>query len=97
VVDAYYFYTSVLETSTATLFALSSIIRMSRRFEYTPCRVTIARTKHPDAAAVLRKFPESEFFAREIFPEEFGPKVFEPLGFKREPLNQILMRHDLKS
>jgi hypothetical protein len=48
-------------------------------------------------AAVLRKFPESEFFAREIFPEEFGPKVFEPLGFKREPLNQILMRHDLKS
>lgn len=47
-------------------------------------------------AAVLRKFPESEFFAREIFPEEFGPKVFKPLGFKREPLNQILMRHDLK-
>jgi len=48
-------------------------------------------------AAVLKKFPESEFFAREIFPEELGPKVFELLGFVREPLNQILMRHDLQS
>jgi hypothetical protein len=37
-------------------------------------------------ASVLKKFPESEFFGREIF---------QPFGFVREPLNQILMRHDL--
>ena len=47
--------------------------------------------------AVLNKFPKSEFFAREIFPEQFGPEIFQPLGFVREPLNQILMRHDLRS
>lgn len=46
-------------------------------------------------AAVLEKFAEKEFFAREIFPEQFGPAIFEPLGFVPEPLNQILMRRDL--
>jgi GNAT superfamily N-acetyltransferase len=47
-------------------------------------------------AALIKAWPHTEFFAREIFPEEFGGKVFEPLGFAREPLNQILMRHDLQ-
>jgi ribosomal protein S18 acetylase RimI-like enzyme len=45
--------------------------------------------------AVIRQFPGNEFFAREVFPQDLGPAVFQPLGFSREPLNQILMRHDL--
>jgi|ERR1700736_567697 len=45
--------------------------------------------------AVLTKFPGTEFFAPQIFPEQFGPEIFEPLGFKREALNQFLMRRDL--
>jgi hypothetical protein len=46
-------------------------------------------------SAVLNKFPGCEFFAPPIFPEYLASQVFEPLGFVREPLNQILMRHDL--
>jgi len=46
-------------------------------------------------AAVLQKFPGSEFFAPPIFPEQFGVEIFGPLGFIREPLNQFLMRCDL--
>jgi hypothetical protein len=45
--------------------------------------------------AVLTKFPDTEFFAPQIFPDQFGPEVFEPLGFKRETLNQFLMRREL--
>jgi ribosomal protein S18 acetylase RimI-like enzyme len=45
---------------------------------------------------VLNRFPNSEFFAREVFPEKLNAEVFEPLGFAREPLNQFLMRHDLQ-
>ena len=45
--------------------------------------------------AVLAEFPNKEFFAAQVFPEPFGPSVFEPLGFSREPLNQFLMRHEL--
>jgi Acetyltransferase (GNAT) family len=48
-------------------------------------------------AAVLKQFAACEFFAREIFPEQFGPEIFQPLGFVREPLNQFLMRLDLRS
>lgn len=44
--------------------------------------------------ALSHKFPEAEFFAAHLFPEEFI-EVFEPLGFKREPLNQFLMRREL--
>jgi GNAT superfamily N-acetyltransferase len=46
-------------------------------------------------AAVIREFPNCEFFAPAIFPEEFGLQIFEPLGFSREPLNQLLMRREL--
>jgi GNAT superfamily N-acetyltransferase len=45
--------------------------------------------------AVMAKWPEDEFFAPQLFPEPIGREVFEPLGFKREPLNQFLMRKDL--
>ncbi len=45
-------------------------------------------------AAVLSKFPNREFFAPALFPERIG--IFQSLGFVREPLNQFLMRHDLR-
>ena len=44
---------------------------------------------------VMRNFPDREFFAREIFPENLGIEIFGPLGFAREPLNQVLMRRHL--
>lgn len=47
-------------------------------------------------AGLIEKFPESEFFAPPIFPEQFGTGIFEPLGFVREPFNQFLMRYDLQ-
>jgi len=46
-------------------------------------------------AAVIQQFPNREFFAPAIFPEEFGLEIFAPLGFVREPLNQLLMRREL--
>jgi ribosomal protein S18 acetylase RimI-like enzyme len=46
-------------------------------------------------AAVIRQFPNREFFAPAIFPEQFGREIFAPLGFAREPLNQLLMRREL--
>jgi GNAT superfamily N-acetyltransferase len=45
--------------------------------------------------SVIQQFPNSEFLAVAIFPEVFGNTIFEPLGFVREPLNQLLMRRDL--
>jgi hypothetical protein len=46
-------------------------------------------------AEVIQQFPNREFFAPAIFPEQFGLEIFEPLGFAREPLNQLLLRRDL--
>ena len=46
-------------------------------------------------AAVLQRFKGSEVFAPAIFPKHFDKQIFQPLGFKREPLNQFLMRRDL--
>ena len=46
-------------------------------------------------SAVLQRFKGSEFFAPAIFPERFGEKIFQSLGFKHEPLNQFLMQRDL--
>ena len=46
-------------------------------------------------AAVIQQFPNREFFAPAIFPEQFGLEIFAPLGFAREPLNQLLMRCEL--
>jgi ribosomal protein S18 acetylase RimI-like enzyme len=48
-------------------------------------------------AAVIRQFPNHEFSAPQIFPEQFGASIFEPLGFAREPLNQLLMRRELSA
>ena len=47
------------------------------------------------ASAILQHYPDREFFAPAVFPEQFGQEVFQPLGFAREPLSQFLMRYDL--
>jgi GNAT superfamily N-acetyltransferase len=46
-------------------------------------------------SAVLRAWPDREFFASPVFPERFGREIFAPLGFEEEPLRQFLMRHNL--
>ena len=46
-------------------------------------------------ASVLRKFPDREFYAPPIFPEEFAAPLFSPLGFRQEQLSQFFMRKDL--
>ena len=46
-------------------------------------------------ASVIERFRDREFFAPQIFPDGFGGEIFEPLGFTREPLNQLLMRREL--
>ena len=45
--------------------------------------------------ALLQRYPDREFFAPAVFPEQFGEEIFQPLGFVREPLSQFLMRYDL--
>ena len=47
-------------------------------------------------AGIVSRFPNREFFAPAIFPEEYGLLLFEPLGFKLEPISQFLMRRDLR-
>ena len=54
--------------------------------EWQPVRAALS--------AVMASFPETEFFAPPVWPEEFGVQVFEPLGFAREPISQFLMRRD---
>ncbi|HMJ07298.1 MAG TPA: hypothetical protein VK474_13645, partial [Chthoniobacterales bacterium] len=46
-------------------------------------------------AATMQPFPDREFFTPPVFPEEFAKEIFEPLGFKLEPLTQFLMRREL--
>ncbi len=45
-------------------------------------------------AAILALHHAREFFAPPVFPEEFGTKLFAPLGFALEPLSQFLMQRE---
>ncbi|MEO8043554.1 MAG: GNAT family N-acetyltransferase [Spartobacteria bacterium] len=45
--------------------------------------------------AVLALHRGREFFAPPVFPEDFGTKIFAPLGFVPEPISQFHMRYDL--
>jgi hypothetical protein len=72
------------EVSPVRLHALSC----SDRMDWAALRETLS--------ALFQRFPDREFFAPPVFPEEFGEKVFQPLGFTREPLSQFLMRYDLR-
>jgi GNAT superfamily N-acetyltransferase len=71
------------EVSPVRLHALSC----SDRMDWPALRGTL-RT-------LLQHYPEREFFTPPVFPERFGEEVFQPLGFAREPLSQILMRYEL--
>jgi len=46
-------------------------------------------------SALIKAYPDREFFAPAVFPEEFGREIFAPLGFRPDPLRQFLMRRDL--
>jgi len=46
-------------------------------------------------AVVLAKFPEREFYALPVFPEQFGNEIFSPLKFRQEKISQFLMRKEL--
>ena len=46
--------------------------------------------------ALLKRYPDREFFTPAVFPEKFGVEIFAPLGFAREALTQFLMRHNLQ-
>jgi GNAT superfamily N-acetyltransferase len=46
-------------------------------------------------AGVLQQFPDREFFAPPVWPEELRVAVFELLGFSREAMTQFLMRQEL--
>lgn len=59
----------------------------SAKPDWTACRRILA--------AIVSMFPKREFFAPAIFPKNFAHEIFEPLQFKREPLNQFLMQRDL--
>ena len=48
-------------------------------------------------SAVLQRHLDREFFARPLFPENFGPEIFEPLGFTKEPLTQWLMQYESRT
>ena len=74
--------------------------------EATPVRIHAAISVDPPhalvwkelrgvLAGVIARFPNREFFAPAIFPEEFGTHLFEPLGFKQEPISHFLMRREL--
>lgn len=45
--------------------------------------------------ALFGQFPSRAFFAPPVFPELCGRRLFEPLGFIREPISQFFMRRDL--
>jgi hypothetical protein len=44
--------------------------------------------------AVMRMFPDREFFAPPLWPEDLSTEVFAPLGFAPEQISQFFMRRD---
>jgi hypothetical protein len=46
-------------------------------------------------SALIPAYPNCEFFAPAVFPEEFGREIFAPLGSRPRLLRQFLMRRDL--
>lgn len=56
-----------------------------------PVEPTVAGRLRSAVAEVILRYPGRRWHAPAFFPEFYGPAVFEPLGFEREPLNQFLM------
>ncbi len=86
---------AVAKFTSARAFALSHALAViSDPAASGPIRVqTVSSTEI--LGALLARYPEREFIARPLFPEELGEKIFAPLGFTRESLTQKLMRRDL--
>ncbi|MCC7376184.1 MAG: GNAT family N-acetyltransferase [Verrucomicrobiales bacterium] len=49
------------------------------------------------AARVLGEFPTHRWVVSPVFPEIYGTRIFGPLGFQLEPLNQWHMHRDLRA
>jgi ribosomal protein S18 acetylase RimI-like enzyme len=75
--------------------------------EITPVRIYAAMSIDPPnglvwrdlrsvLAGIVARFPNREFFAPPVFPEDFGTYLFAPLGFQPEPISQFLMRRELQ-
>lgn len=71
-------------------------VRLHSCIAIDPPHAMVWRDFRSVLAGIIARFPRREFFAPAIFPEEFGTMLFEPLGFKREPISQFLMRRDLR-
>ena len=71
-------------------------VRIHAALSIDPPRGAVWSELRSVLAGVMTRFPNREFFAPAIFPEEFGTHLFEPLGFTREPISQFLMRRDVR-
>ena len=67
----------------------------------TPIRIYALLSRTGDSAelrgalhAVMRMFPDREFFAPPLWPEDLSTEVFAPLGFAPEQISQFFMRRD---
>ena len=69
-------------------------IRIFTCISIDPPHALVWRDLRSVFAGIIARFPHREIFAPAIFPEEHGRHVFEPLGFKAEPISQFLMRRD---
>ena len=97
---------SIAKAPLARAFRTETVCVVIGDPEATPVRIYAAISVDPPhglvwkelrgvLAGVIARFPNREFFAPAIFPEDFGTHLFEPLGFKQEPISQFLMRRDL--
>lgn len=96
---------AVAKAPVARAFRTETVCLIIGDPEATPVRIYSASSIDPPRglvwhdlrsvlAGVIARFPNREFFAPAIFPEDFGTQLFEPLGFVREPISQFLMRRD---
>ena len=70
-------------------------VRIHACISIDPPHALVWRELRSVLAGVIARFPNREFFAPAIFPEEFGRQLFAPLGFRPEPISQFLMRREL--
>ncbi len=95
---------AIAKLSSGRAFQLENSIVVIGDPEVSPVRIhslmSVSETMNWDGirtalGRVLDCFPDCEFFAPPLFPEEFGEKVFHPLGFTQDSLSQFLMRYDI--
>ena len=97
---------AVAKAAVARAFRTETVCIVIGDPEATPVRIYAAFSVDPPhglvwkelrgvLAGVIGRFPNRDFFAAAVFPEEFVTHLFEPLGFKQEPISHFLMRREL--